>query len=229
MDTLDREALNGLIRTLTAELAQEDNARAYAPLAEAHRLTGMLDEAVEAATRGVALFPQHVAIRIVLGRALTDAGRSAEAREAYREVIAHDPENAEARAALGIRARPLSEPSAPRRTDDAQATDSRPGGVDIHIESPAIGGPSPRAQGSLSEELAHLADLFSRPSSVETPEPAEDELAGIATLTLAEIYARQGAFGRAIEICERILNRNPGDEQASEKLEEYRQSLAAVE
>jgi tetratricopeptide (TPR) repeat protein len=220
MDTLDREALNALIRALESELAERENARAYAPLAEAYRLTGMLDEAVGTATRGATLFPRHVGIRVVLGRALTDAGRTSEAREAYREVITHDPENAEARTALGIRARPLAEPTAPERSADGGAADA---------------GPAPRGhggfreQGSLSEELAHLADLFSRPSSRETPEPDDDELAGIATLTLAEIYARQGLFTRAIEICERILERNPGDEQVSEKIEEYRQSLAAVD
>lgn len=80
--------------------------------------------------------------------------------------------------------------------------------------------------GTLSEELEHLAELFGDPYERRDGERHPD---GIATLTLAEIYARQGLAEKAIEICEAMLEKNPDNEQVSAKLIEYRRSLASVE
>lgn len=80
-----------------------------------------------------------------------------------------------------------------------------------------------REHTTLSSELAHLADLFAAPSGPKDAPPD-----AIATLTLAEIYARQGATERAIEICEAILRRDPDDLEASARLERYRSEMASL-
>jgi tetratricopeptide (TPR) repeat protein len=78
----------------------------------------------------------------------------------------------------------------------------------------------------LSEELAHLADLF-LPVDTSSEGPSLGP-SSIATLTLAEIYSRQGLYGKAAEVCERILERDPDNEGAKSALDEYRKHPASV-
>jgi len=200
---LEDSTLDAAIDTLERELSDGRGSRAYAPLAEAYRLKGKLDDAIRVGRAGVQAYPGHVGIRIVLARALAESAQADDAREAYKEVLRLDPSSSEARIALGLLGRrPAAEPVSPagRRPD-----------------SPA----------SLTEELAHLSDLF-------CPRPDAEiagrgcEFSGIATLTLAEIYARQGFPQRAVEVCELILERRPDDSTARTRLEEYRRSLAAL-
>ena len=198
-------SLDSTIATLEDEVCRAGGPRAYAPLSEAYRLAGRLDDAVRVAREGVNAHPGHVAIRMVLARALGGLGLTDEARETYGDVLRLDPGNSEARIALGLLGRkPAATP---------------PG--------PATARPRAETPWSLSEELAHLSDLF-----IPRPETglAErgSELSGIATLTLAEIYARQGFPQRAAEVCEMILERRPNDDAARARLEEYRRNLAAL-
>jgi len=201
---LENSTLDAAIDTLERELLDGRGSRAYAPLAEAYRLKGKLDDAVRVGRAGALACPGHVGIRIVLARALAESGQADDAREAYKEVLRLDPSSSEARIALGLlgRRRPAAEPVSPaaRRPD----------------------GPA-----SLTEELAHLSDLFCPRPDTEVA-ARECEFSGIATLTLAEIYARQGFPQRAVEVCELILERRPDDSAARTRLEEYRRSLAAL-
>jgi tetratricopeptide (TPR) repeat protein len=50
------------------------------------------------------------------------------------------------------------------------------------------------------------------------PDPAEGFGRRIATATLAEIYAGQGMFDRAIDIYQRLLERDPGNEVIRSRL-----------
>lgn len=203
--TLEEGTLNEAICTLERELLDGRGSRAYAPLAEAYRLDGRLEEAVRVGRTGAQAFPGHVGIRIVLARALAESARAADAREAYEEVLRLDPSSSEARIALGLLGRrPTAPPPQPTATQ-------RP-------EGPA----------SLSEELAHLSDLFCCPRPDTELAGRGGEFSGIATLTLAEIYARQGFPQRAAEVCELILERRPDDSTARTRLEEYRRSLAEL-
>lgn len=188
--------LEGAVTDLERALREGPSSRVYAPLAEAYRLTGRTEDAVRLARDGLAAFPGHLAIRLVLARSLVDRGDGAEAAEIYREILRDDPQNVEAGAYAG-EAEDVSVPPIP--TEQARA-------------------------GTLSEELEHLAELFGDPSDYGETERQPD---GIATLTLAEIYARQGLAEKAVEICETILRRRPDDERATTRLAEYRRSLAS--
>lgn len=62
---------------------QEDpTSRVFAPLAEAYRKAGMVDEAIEIAQDGVRIHPNYLGGRVALARALFD-------RQRYHEVIEH--------------------------------------------------------------------------------------------------------------------------------------------
>ena len=187
-----------LLRSLEEKCAAAESPRPFAPLAEASRLAGDAETAAAVARQGLERFPGHLAIRLVLARALSDLGETDEALSQYRRVLERDAGNVEAASHLGLAdAQPEPETSA----EDAPA------------EEPL----------SLSAELEHLSDLFAGPgTAVEGPTET------IATLTLAEIYARQGLTERAIEVCETILSRSPDDGDAAERLQTYRRQLAEV-
>ena len=190
--------LKGAVNQLERALREGPSPRVYAHLAEAYRRTGRADDAIRVAREGLVSFPRQLAIRLVLARSLVDIGDRDAATDVYRDILKDDPHNVEAGGYAG-------EPG-----------DNGPG--DLLTDQTETG--------SLSEELEHLAELFTDPSDNGESERQPD---GIATLTLAEIYARQGMAEKAVEICETILERRPGDEQIMTRLAEYRRSLAAAD
>jgi tetratricopeptide (TPR) repeat protein len=206
---LDRSDLSRALSALEDARSTGESARVLAPLAEARRLSGETEEAIRIAEEGLAAFPDHVGIRIVLARALADAERGREAEVAYREVLARDPDNVEAQSFLT----PAEGPFRPRAGEREEAPLEEP------TDAPV---------GGLSEELVDLANLFSVRRPLDEAPDDRDPLSGIATLTLAEIYARQGLLDRAVDVCEAVLARRPDDQRAMAMLEEYRRELAAI-
>jgi len=202
VEPLNRDVLDRAIARLESEPI-DASPRVAAPLAEAHRLRGEPARAVEIARSGLASFPNHRGILCVLARSLADAGEPTPSREAYAELLRLDPQNIEARACLGLASRTL---------DDAPPDTPSEAAVEGSLTQ------------TIPEGLAHLDGLFSARDDCGDPDPEQS----IATLTLAEIYARQGLRAKAIEVCERILRDRPDDDEAKSRLEEYRRIPAQV-
>ncbi len=240
--------LEDAISRLERVFATQRSVRVVAPLAEAYRIERRLGEAEATARDGIRDYPDSISIRVVLARSLRDQGRDTDAREAFREVVRLDPENMEALVFVGSTPDPRWENplepvehatgrEAPRPQEEIDAAPK----AELSAESPR-GAPEddglPRSEKpaaaveptsepvSLTSELAHLSDLFG-PSP---PNPADrdgaGELSGIATLTLAEIYARQGLPDKAVEVCQQILAKDPENANALRRLEEYERALA---
>ncbi len=218
------------IAELESELARDPSPRIFAPLAEAYRLSGRLDNALETARRGIEAHPDHVGIRIVLARTIVDSQGRERALSAYGDVLTLDSGNLEAQAYLDSEPEPVEAPVESASTVDPPAEDGATAAPPDEApptapEETTRSGPRPGA-GSLSEELAHLADLF-LPVDTSSDGPSLGP-SSIATLTLAEIYSRQGLYGKAAEVCERILEREPDNEGAKSALDEYRKHPASV-
>ncbi len=218
----DGNDLGARIDVLESELAKHQTPRAFAPLAEAYRLEGRSNEALRTARRGADLYPQHTGILVVLARTLAEADERDEAADTYTSVLALDPENLEAAAFLAPPPEPVE---TPERGSEGEVTRSTEGiEPALTSDAPTEQAGEPLETGTLSEELAHLADLFVSPSrNGNARDPG-----GIATLTLAEIYSRQGLYDKAVEVCEQILEREPDNETVASRLREYREQLASV-
>jgi len=234
--------LEDAISRLERVFATRRSVRIVAPLAEAYRLERRLGEAEATARDGVRDYPNSISIRVVLARSLRDQGRDADAREAFREVMHLDPENMEALVFVESTPDPRWEtPLQPAETpraaeppaDNARADQPRDAAWDAPTEAaepsaedptPAIEAPSEAV--SLTSELAHLSDLFGPSPGSPADRDGAGELTGIATLTLAEIYARQGLPDKAVEVCQQILAKDPENADASSRLEEYERALA---
>ncbi|HEX6790287.1 MAG TPA: tetratricopeptide repeat protein [Candidatus Krumholzibacteria bacterium] len=74
----------------------------FAPLADACRKAGMLDEALEICKKGVARSPRYASGHVVLGKCHYDSGRAAEAQASFDHVLELDPKNLVALKYLGI-------------------------------------------------------------------------------------------------------------------------------
>ncbi|MCM2321647.1 MAG: hypothetical protein NDJ90_00115 [Oligoflexia bacterium] len=73
---------------------QEDPAsRVFAPLAEAYRKAGLVEEAIDIAREGLRIHPNFVGGRVALARALFDKKRFAEVVEELRPVVQDVPDN----------------------------------------------------------------------------------------------------------------------------------------
>lgn len=73
---------------------QEDpRSRVFAPLAEAYRKAGLLDEAIEIARDGVRIHPHFIGGRVALGRVLFDKGMYEEVVKELEMVVLDAPDN----------------------------------------------------------------------------------------------------------------------------------------
>ncbi|MGZ3687092.1 MAG: tetratricopeptide repeat protein [Bdellovibrionota bacterium] len=73
---------------------QEDpNSRVFAPLAEAYRKAGLIDEAIEIAREGLKIHPQFVGGRVALARALFDKKRFDEVIDELAPIVRDVPDN----------------------------------------------------------------------------------------------------------------------------------------
>lgn len=73
---------------------QEDpTSRVFAPLAEAYRKAGLIDEAIEIAREGLQIHPHFVGGRVALARALFEKQKYEEVLDELREVAQDVPDN----------------------------------------------------------------------------------------------------------------------------------------
>ncbi len=82
-------------------LAKDPNSRVFAPLAEAYRKAGLLDDAIETALEGLKVHPTYLGGRVALGRAYFDKRQFAEAAAEMQKVVKSAPDNIVAHKVLG--------------------------------------------------------------------------------------------------------------------------------
>jgi tetratricopeptide (TPR) repeat protein len=81
------------IEKLEARYRENPKGRNFAPLADAYRKAGLVDNAIDLCRAGLELHPDYVSGHIVLGRCLVDKKDDAGADGVFRRVLELDPEN----------------------------------------------------------------------------------------------------------------------------------------
>lgn len=95
------------IEKLERRYAENPKGRNFAPLADAYRKAGQLDQAIELCMSGLQHHPDYVSAHIVYGRCLIDQHKDDNAAVVFRKVLDLDPENViafKALAEIGTRA-----------------------------------------------------------------------------------------------------------------------------
>ncbi|HEY2804242.1 MAG TPA: tetratricopeptide repeat protein, partial [Gemmatimonadales bacterium] len=172
------------IEKLEARWAENPDGRYFAPLADAYRKAGRIDEAITVATGGLGKHPDYLSAHIVLGRCYLAKKDDGEARAAFERVLALDGENIIALKSLAEIAERENQIDDARRwlqrllTIDAMnaeaAEDLARLGGPIDQEAPAAA-PAEEPAG----ERISFADLAPEPIAVEepTPPPAPEKAA----------------------------------------------------
>jgi tetratricopeptide (TPR) repeat protein len=89
----DKSQGNPLIYHYLRKYQEEPSSRVFAPLAEAYRKAGLLNEAIEIARDGIRIHPHFIGGRVALGRALFDKGEYAQVVKELEPVILDAPDN----------------------------------------------------------------------------------------------------------------------------------------
>jgi len=81
------------IEKLERRYAENPKGRNFAPLADAYRKAGQVDQAIELCKSGLERHPDYVSAHIVYGRCLIDQKNAVAADQVFRKVLELDPEN----------------------------------------------------------------------------------------------------------------------------------------
>jgi tetratricopeptide (TPR) repeat protein len=174
------------------------SSNAFIQLAEAYRLQGRYEEAIETCQKGLAKMPDSLPGRLLLGKCYLEKSMIAEAREELEKVAAGIEE------CFSVYKLLSQVYLHQQNVDKALETLKK----SLYLPGPNLPLATPRVdlQATLSE-------------TVKTPELDKPVPAAIQTDTLAEIYVKQGHLDRALSVYQEILSREPGNNAVREKYE----------
>lgn len=241
------------INKYLAILSKDPGSMVFAPLAEAYRKAGLLDEAVATAQDGLKLHPNYVSGMVALGRAYFEKGMLIEARETLEKVHAIAPDNIIAANILEeIRKQwPVVSGQGPEVGEQEEAEvkveesaeEVTPGfEVEEELEPEVI-------EAAELEELEEVAEAEEEAATVYGEEITEELWTGetiseevkveekeeeirpkkeITTSTIADLYIKQGYLDKAIDIYQTLYDANPYNEEIKRKLEELKMQWSGV-
>jgi tetratricopeptide (TPR) repeat protein len=188
----------------------------FAPLADAYRKAGQLDEAVEVCKKGVRKHSEYPSGHVVLGKCLFDLGAIEEADSSFRTVLGLDADNLVALKYLGMIEAGRGELDRARE----------------HFKQILVLDPENREIRSMLEDLHTAAETHEeKPAREVKDEQFEGEPISLgdgdmemsddlATTTLADIYFAQGYTDKAAKIYTEVLRRQPDNEEIKKKLKD---------
>jgi tetratricopeptide (TPR) repeat protein len=124
----------------------------FAPLADAYRKLGLVEEALDICARGLSANPQYASGFVVQGKCQYDAGRADRAETAFRRVLEIDPNNLVALRYLGIIRASCGDTEGARGLFE-QILALDPGDKDIRQRLDALRENAPVSDSSLVEEI----------------------------------------------------------------------------
>jgi tetratricopeptide (TPR) repeat protein len=207
-DPIDRQRLVALYEQ---RLAADPGSRAFLPLAELYRREARHQDARRVLETGVGRHPAFVSALVALAQVLLDQSEDDRARDVLAQVSQRDPDNLVALRLLAA--------AAENAADWA--------GVVQHLERVV------RLEPADFEAVARLraarAKVEAASATAPAPVPAAaaasvvalgpgDTVGGVVTLTLADLYLRQGYTDRARELLVRMAAADPDREDVRERL-----------
>lgn len=193
----------------------------FAPLADAYRKEGKLEEALATCKRGLEKHPSYTSARVVLGRIYQDQKKTDEAQVEFKKVLDQDPDNLMAHSLLG---------SLFLQKNDFQ------GAIEEYQKVLTLNPDDEETQTLLKQAIEKAAgeQKSSKPikKEISSTEKKASPKESTATLTIAELYLKQGHFDKAIEVYQELLADDPQNLMLRQKLSEVvnrRQKESIVE
>lgn len=210
------------------------SSRFFARLADSYRKQGNLDRAIEVLKEGLQKSPDYLTARIILAACFEEKGDHDNALKEYEYILKLDPFHTAAMkkmsALLASVGRLEESKDLVLRYLEEVPDDEGMLRMLATLEDEAARGAGRDEKEAETEESVPKtpfeeftkANESGKVTSGGGPKPTatrgeEDEL--ISTMTLAEIYASQGFYDKAIEIYGKVLAREPSNEIAKERIE----------
>lgn len=236
-------AFDDELRRLEAKVGEGFETRAFARLADGYRKAGALERALEVVEEGLLRHPEYLSAHIVRARTLRQLGREEGSVAAFHRVLDLDPDNLVALRAVAEMAERRGDLERARRwyarlaevdpldeevrmamerlgaEDEGTDTEDERAGPQDEGAGAEDEGAGAEVEAAGTQEAPQAAEEVRTTGKVEQVEEAEPSL---DTLTMAELYMRQGLFEEAERVYARLLRFRPGDERIRAKLHEVR-------
>jgi len=200
-------SLLGKIAGYVEILAKDPRSTVFVPLAETYRQMGLLDDALDVASKGVQALPSFSPGYAILGRIQAQLGHVDAAVAAFERALLIDPENL-------MSLKGLARLRMQQGGGEAEA---------LKLVKKAI---AVKPDDAVAQKM--LAALRSAQAATEAPRAARPAGAvippagPISTPTIAEIYIKQGFPGRAMKVYRDLLQADPHNEEIRQKLVELK-------
>ncbi|MBI5417531.1 tetratricopeptide repeat protein [Candidatus Poribacteria bacterium] len=224
----EKVSVNPEIENYNEKLAQNPTSRVFAPLADAYRKSGMLDEAIEVCIKGLTLHPNYMSAHVVLGKIYLQKNLINEARDEFEKVLDIDPDNLVALTMLGEILRKLNNLNEAKLKYEKilkldPFNDNAKKSLEIIRVASLKTNVTEEEVINIYQEDAEIEKHKEVPKEKETSTrkthswKAEDS--DINTLTMAELYFKQGMSLEAKKVCKKILLREPDNIEAKKLLQ----------
>jgi tetratricopeptide (TPR) repeat protein len=180
------------LKNLVERYKKAPESRLFAPLADAYRKNGEIDEAIELCEKGLERFPDYVSARVILGKCFYDKGATERARDEFNRVLKADPDNMVARKYMG----------------EILLAENKKEEAAEHFRHLLSIDPTNVEASKTLEEIESQFQV--KEIDLSDKKHVRDERPGeLATMTLAGIYAAQGYYNKALKIYRDILQKEP--------------------
>jgi len=205
-----------------------DYVSAHLVLARCYYDKDMLQLAKNSLEKVLELDQQNIIALRLLGDILYRLGDEKSALARYKQVIEIDPTNLEVQALVekiipSPAEEPPSAPIEPQPLPRQQSSEHT--SISSSTETPETGQIIRRGSFVAKEEAPVLEENgFAGPEEIEES-PRESKEMSFATVTLAEIYEKQGFLEKALEVYKQLLEAAPDDEQLKAKVKDITAKL----
>lgn len=240
------DLLDTIIKSHQDKLKQNPDSLVFVQLADAYRKKGSYDEALEVCREGLTRHPNLLSALLMMGRIYSAKRQFSDAVESLKRVVQREPNNLTAHAllslsfmALGRYNEAISEYQKilslnPEDTAAQQALQEALERMRKESQTPAAPAPAarpaPQAASAPAAPKAEPAPVAKAGAAPPEPAPAAPERSQeIPAYAAAEELAARGLHEEAIEALQRILEADPENFMARQKLREVYSQREAME
>ncbi len=219
--------------------SQDPKSRVFVPLGETYRKMGKLDEAIGILEEGLKAHPNYASAHLTLGKCYADKNENLKAVEEFKSTIKFAPDNIMAYKLMSYEYKKLGDENSLTDTYQRLVTISPTDedAIDFLSSKGLMKKPEPPVEPTTYD--IPLGENRSQPvPPVEKKQPAvSDQPQDIHapkslefyTMTLAEIYLKQGLKKEALEIYEVLSKNNPSNSIYSDALARLKAEQKPVE
>ncbi len=205
---MTKDPITSEIIELKKKLEENPDSLVFAPLADAYRRDGGLEEAFNICKKGLEKHPNYTSARVVLGRIYQEQEKIEQAASEFKKVLETDPENLMAHSLLG---------AIYIARGDFQAA------IEEYQKILTLNPDDEDTQEALKQAIEKAAGeqkQNKQPKELTIAKKRNPSKESTSSLTIADLYLKQGHFDKAIEVFQELLADDPQNLMLRQKLVE---------